>query len=162
MTYRVTLDHYLSPAELTELRMRYFPSLLALNDRYTEHIRPKESFPVSPIYVDYLRTSWRLDQQPGRPPTEVATNGLGFAFGLLLSSCTSLRWAIATDDMGPFLTMGRSSDDPVFVSVPPFSYVEKRHETENAEVFRHFFEQTPAEAIGFAKPKNWLLDGAQA
>lgn len=43
------------------------------------------------------------------------------------------------------------------VSVPPFSYVAKRQQVENAEVFRHFFEQMSADAIGFVRPKNWLL-----
>jgi len=48
--------------------------------------------------------------------------------------------------------------DYQLISVPPFSYVAKRQQVQNAEVFRHFFEQVSADVIGFVRPKNWLLE----
>jgi hypothetical protein len=159
MSYTVKLDHFLSDAELRQLFADHMPSLLALNARYTNHIDPVNSYPLTPIYVDYLRTTWRLDTSQSRPPENVAAAGLGLAFGLLLAACTELRWAIATDDGGQFLTMAKEAGDSALVSVPPFSYVQKRQNVENAEVFQHFFEQVPPEQIGFCKPSNWLLHG---
>lgn len=159
MSCTVKLDRFLSGAELRQLLADHMPSLLALNARYTDHIDPANGFPLTPIYIDYLRTTWRLDVSQSRPPENVALAGLGLAFGLLLAACTELRWAIATDDGGQFLTMAKEADGPALVSVPPFSYVEKRQNMENAEVFQHFFEQVPHEQIGFRKPSNWLLNG---
>ena len=159
MSYTVELDHFLSPNEIQQLLARYMPSLLVLNQRYTKHIDPVNKFPVTPVYIDYLRTSWRLESPQDRAAPMVAVEGLGLAFGLLLASCTDLRWGLATDDTGHFLTMAKTADDPKLVSVPPFSYVAKRQEVENAEVFQHYFEQIPSDVIGFRKPKNWLLDG---
>jgi hypothetical protein len=159
MSYTVELDHLLSPDELEQLLADYMPSLLTLNERYTNHIDPVNRFPVTLVYLDCLRTSWRLDRQEGRATAKVAIEGLGLAFGLLLGVCTDLRWTLATDDSGQFLTMAKTGNDPKLVSVPPFSYVAKRQEVENAEVFQHFFEQISHELIGFRKPNNWLLDG---
>lgn len=159
MSYRVHLDHFLSAEELEDLRAGHLPSLVALNERYTNNIDPVSAFPVTPIYIDCLRTSWRLDSLQDRPSEKVVVEGLGFAFGLLLSVCTDLRWAFAKDDGGHFITLAKVEDDPKIVSVPPFSYVANRQEVESAEVFLHFFEQTPASLIGFQKPKNWLLNG---
>ena len=158
MSYTVKLDHFLSDTELQQLIEDHMPSLLALNASYTDHIDPVNSFPLTPIYVDYLRTAWRLDASKNRPPESAAVKGLGLAFGLLLAACTDLRWAIATDDGGPFLTLAREAVEPVLVSVPPFSYVQKRQDVENAEVFQHFFEQVSSELIGFRRPSNWLLN----
>lgn len=109
------------------------PSLLALNASYTDHIDPVNSFPLTPIYVDYLRTAWRLDASNDRPPESAAVKGLGLAFGVLLAACTDLCWAIETDDGDPFLTLAREAVEPVLVSVPPFSYVRKRQDVENAK-----------------------------
>lgn len=159
MSYFVELSHFLSDVEFRHLVADHMPSLLALNSRYTNHIDPVSSFPLTPIYIDYLRTEWRLDKSQNRPPENVAVEGLGFGFGLLLAACTELRWAIATDDAGPFITMAKEGENSALVSVPPFSYVAKRQDVENAEVFLHFFEQVPHEQIGFRRPSNWLLDG---
>ena len=41
--------------------------------------------------------------------------------------------------------MVRTGEDPVRVSVPVFSYIEKREALQNAEVFCDFFRQVPAE-----------------
>ena len=159
MTYTVKLNHFLSEGELAALRSDHLPSLLVLNGRYTETIDAINEFPITPLYVDCLRTSWLLDKQSDRPPAEVLIEGLGFAFGQLLVACTDLRWAIATDGDGDFVTMARTGEDPKLVSVPPFSYVSKRLDVQNAEVFLHFFEQTSMELIGFHRPKNWLRNG---
>lgn len=156
--YYVEIDHFLDVEELALLRREHLPNLLAINQRYTPHIDVEQQFPVTPIYVDFLRTRWRFDTADGRPDETVAESGLGYAFGLLLEHCSRLRWCIAKDGDGAFLSMGRLGDDPVTVSVPPFNYVSKRWMTENAEVFRHFFEQINPELIGFIRPTNWLLD----
>ncbi len=159
MSCIVKLDHFLSVAELRQLVADHMPSLLVLNARYTDHIDPVTSFPLTPLYVDYLRTTWRLDTSPGRPSENVAVHGLGLGFGLLLAACTELRWAIASDDGGPFITMAREGNEPTLVSVPPFSFAQKQQNVENAQVFQHFFEQVSPELVGFRKPSNWLLDG---
>jgi hypothetical protein len=156
--YSFDTDHFLDAAELGELRAKHLPSLVALNARYCPHIDVESYFPVTPIYVDFLRTQWRLDGALDRPSEDLAISGLGYAFGLLLASCTELRWCIANDAEGEFLTMGRSGAEYSAVSVPPFSYVAKRQTTENAEIFLHFFEQVPADVTGFVQPENWLLD----
>jgi hypothetical protein len=157
--YRFTIDRQLDAGEFDRLRTENLPSLLALNARYTPHVDVANAFPVTPIYVDFLRTRWRQDKEFGRATDDVAISGLGFAFGLLLGACTQLKWCIASDADGTFLTMARSETaDYHLVSVPPFSYVEKRQQVENAEVFRHFFEQMSADLIGFVRPKNWLLE----
>jgi hypothetical protein len=159
MSYWVELDHFLSGEELEQLQADHLPQLIALNEKYTSHIDATTQFPATPIYVDYLRYSWMTDSSNDRLSQEEAVKGLGFAFGLLLSACTELRWAVARDANGPFLTLARRDEDPKLVSVPPFNYVEKRVELQNAEVFHHFFEQTDASLIGFQRPRNWLLDG---
>lgn len=157
--YTYKIDRYLDATELDFLRFENLPNLLALNARYSPHIDVENAFPVTPIYIDFLRTQWRLDRESGRAAENVAISGLGFGFGILLGACTSLRWCLASDTEGTFLTMGRAkSGKCIAVSVPPFSYVAKRQRIENAEVFLHFFEQVFAEMIGFVRPTNWLLD----
>ena len=157
--YTFEIDHFLDAAELERLRVENLPNLLVLNARYSPHIDVENAFPVTPIYVDFLRTRWRLDSDSGRAEEKVAVSGLGFGFGILLGACTGLRWCLARDADGNFLTMGRAKSKKwEAVSVPPFSYVAKRQSVDNAEVFVHFFEQVSAEMIGFIRPRNWLLD----
>jgi hypothetical protein len=153
--YIFSIDHQLDKGELESLSADNLPNLMTLNARYTPQIDVENAFPVTPIYIDYLRTQWRLDRECGRPSEEAAISGLGFGFGILLGTCTQLRWCIASDADGLFLTMARTG--PAAVSVPPFSYVAKRQAVENAEVFLHFFEQVSADMLGFERPQNWLL-----
>jgi hypothetical protein len=157
--YTFEIDHFLDTPELERLRVENLPNLLVLNARYCPHIDVENAFPLSPVYIDFLRTRWRLDGDSSRPGENVAVSGLGFGFGILLGACTSLRWCLAKDAEGTFLTMARADSEKwEAVSVPPFSYVTKRQGVENAEVFLQFFEQVSAEMIGFNRPQNWLLD----
>lgn len=155
-SYSVKLEQFLSEGELKHLRLTHFPNLLTLNKRYSPGIDISARVPITPLYLDYVRTMWRLDGDTGRPGSDVANSGLGYAFGLILESCTQLRWAVARDESGTFITMARLGDNPKLVSVPPFDFVSKREDVENAEVFLHFFEQIPAHAIGFERPSGWL------
>ncbi|GGC77324.1 hypothetical protein [Undibacterium terreum] len=154
--YKFSIVRQLDAAELESLRADNLPNLLTLNARYSPHIDVENAFPITPIYIDFLRTQWRLDREFGRAEEDVAISGLGFGFGILLGACTQLKWCIASDAIGNFLTMARTK--PAAVSVPPFTYVAKRQDIENAEVFRHFFEQVSADWLGFERPSNWLLD----
>ena len=155
-TYRVV--NVLEPDEVRRFQERHLPNLRTLNQRYFPDLDISASFPVTPLVIDALRTFWRLDPSTERPSEEVATSGLGLAFGTLLERCTALRWCNAQDSDGEFQAMVKYGEDPTEVMVPPFAYVARRHSVENAEVFRHFFEQMSPEHIGFVRPPNWLLD----
>lgn len=157
--YSFEIDHFLDGKELDCLTSKHLPNLLVLNARYSPYIDVECTFPVTPIYIDFLRTQWRLDGDASRPVEQIAVSGLGFGFGHLLSLCTSLKWCLAKDMQGTFLTMGlNGSREAKAISVPPFEYIAKRQHVENAEVFLHFFEQTAPETIQFVRPSNWLLD----
>jgi hypothetical protein len=156
--YSLQILKFLDADALAGLRNAHMPQLMLLNTRYTPHIDVERAFPITPIYIDFLRFKWRFDEDKLRPLAEVVTSGLGFAFGMLLGTCTKLRWCKAEDAEGEFLTMGWRGEGPEAISVPPFSFVAKRHDVENAEVFQDFFSQISAESIGFVRPRNWLLD----
>jgi hypothetical protein len=74
---------------------------------------------------------------------------------MLVVRHTRLRWSLAADASGEFVTLALLCEEPQSVSVPPFSYVAKRHQVANAEVFKHFFEQVPSDVIGFVRPEQW-------
>ena len=142
-TYR--LLNVLGPDEVRRLQERHLPNLRTLNLRYLPDLDISASFPVTPLVIDALRTFWRLDPSTERPSEEVATSGLGLAFGTLLERCTALLWCNAEDSDCEFQAMVKYGEDQTEVMVPPFAYVARRHGVENAEVFRHFFEQVPPE-----------------
>ena len=108
--YFVEIDHFLGAEELECLKQKHLPNLTTLNRRYTPNIDVENQFPVTPIYIDFLRTQWRFDTETDRPERAAAISALGFAFGRLLDCCTSLRWCMAKDSDGLFLSKGRQGD----------------------------------------------------
>ena len=146
--YAFELVHPLSEEQGEELRARCRPYLLALAARYVPEIDVSRGFPGKPEFLDVLRTSWRLDDGADRPPHHDVVHGVGWLFGQVLARRTALRWWVARDAGGEFLTLGRRDDEGAIFSVPPFSYVEKREHLENAEVFCDFFLQMDPAILG--------------
>lgn len=146
--YSFDIDHFLSDEEIQALVDECTPSLCTLNLRYAHQVDLALSYPTQPEYLDVIRTSWLLDQEADRPPHEELVKGLGLAFGMLLQQRTPLRWCSIQDTYGDFISMACSGEDPVAVSVPVFSYVERRETLQNAEVFSDFFKQVPADMLG--------------
>ena len=142
------IDHFLSDREVEALVEDCSPSLHKLNRRYTPEVDLSQGYPSEPEYLDVVRTWWLLDKKSDRPTHEELVKGLGLAFGMLLQQRTPLRWCSARDAHGSFISMVRTGDDPARVSVPVFSYIEKRETLQNAEVFCDFFRQVPAEMLG--------------
>lgn len=142
--YTFTIKERLKPGEILALQSIHLPQLYALADRYAPQIDISEGVPSKPEYFDLLRTSWLLDQRPDRPPHEYVVGGLGFGFALLLQHSLQMEWCTVEDSFGESPSMvrfqGASSHKYTEVSFPPFSYLEKRKGTQNAEVFCDAFE----------------------
>jgi hypothetical protein len=152
--YDFTLERALSDDDALELRARCRPFVVELATRYIPELDISRGLPGKPEFLDVLRTSWRLDEVPGRLPFPELVRGLGWLFGEVVCRRSSLRWWVARDAGGEFLTLGRRDDDGAVFSVPPFSYVEKREHLANAEVFCDFFLQMDPAILGTpAKPK---------
>jgi len=142
------IEHFLSPEEIQDLEADCAPSLRRLNQRYTPEVDLSRGYPTKPEYLDVVRTSWLLDAGGDRPQHHEVVKGLGLAFGMLLQQRTGFRWCSVRDTHGTFVSMVRMGDDPARVSIPVFSYVEKRETLRNAEVFCDFFKQVPAHMLG--------------
>lgn len=142
------IEHFLSAQEIQDLEADCAPSLRMLNERYTPEVDLSHGYPTKPEYLDVVRTSWLLDNGSDRPQHHEVVKGLGFAFGMLLQQRTEFRWCSVRDTHGAFVSMVRTGDDPARVSIPVFSYIEKRETLRNAEVFCDFFEQVPARMLG--------------
>ena len=137
--YRFTVKNMLTTSDVARLRSKHFPDLVSLNARYAPEIDLTKSMPVKPEYLDVIRTSWLLDKAAGRPAQQIIVSGLGFGLGALLAHLLEMRWAQIIDKFGEsFSMLGRSSSNSQ-ISVPPFSYVEKKGEVQNAEVFIDLF-----------------------
>jgi hypothetical protein len=128
----------LSIAERSTLRSQNFPDFCALGSRYFPEIDIDKGFPAKPEFLDVLRTSWLLDTSPDRPKLDAIVRGLGYALGLLIHNQFGLEWCLVEDTAGGYISMIGESEAGE-VSVPPFSYVEKKGDFPNAEVFVDLF-----------------------
>ncbi|MCW0451705.1 hypothetical protein [Xanthomonas sacchari] len=146
--YTFEIVNFLSDQEVAELEAECASSLRMLNLRYTPDVDLSHGYQPEAEYLDVVRTSWLVDEESNRPEHTVLVEGLGFAFGKLLQQRTALRWCVAQDSDGTFLTMGRMDEKPAKVSVPVFSYVEKRETLMNGEVFSDFFKQVSPDLLG--------------
>ncbi|MBB6368549.1 hypothetical protein FHR56_003728 [Xanthomonas sacchari] len=146
--YTFEITHFLSDREVAELEAECAPSFQMLNRRYMPDVDLSQGYTPEPEYLDLVRTSWLVDEESDRPEHTALVEGLGFAFGKLLQQRTALRWCVARDSDGAFLTMGRMDENPAKVSVPVFSYVEKREKLMNGEVFSDFFKQLSPDVLG--------------
>lgn len=142
------IEHFLSAQEVEALEADCGPSLQMLNLRYTPEVDLSLGYPTQTEYLDVVRTSWLLDTGSDRPQHQEVVKGLGLAFGMLLLQRTAFRWCSVRDTHGTFISMVRTGDDPAKVSIPVFSYVEKRETLRNAEVFSDFFKQVPGHMLG--------------
>lgn len=137
--YTFTIKERLQRDDILALQSIHLPQLRALADRYAPQIDISEGLPDKPEYYDLLRTSWLLDQRPDRPPHELVVGGLGFGFALLLQHSFQMEWHTIEDSFGKCPSMVRVQDAAnhkyTEVSFPPFSYIDKRKDTQNAEVF---------------------------
>jgi hypothetical protein len=142
------IEHFLSSQEIRALEADCVPSLRRLNLRYAPQVDLSLGYPTQPEYLDAIRTSWLSDGNGDRPQHTELVKGLGLAFGMLLQKLTPLRWCSVRDTYGIFNSMVRTGEDAETVSVPVFSYVEKREMLQNAEVFCDFFKQVPTHMVG--------------
>jgi len=116
-----------------------FNALDVLNGRYLQEIDLRNGFPCKPEYLDALRNSWMLDSKEGKPPFAVVVRALGVALGLTLQATFEMRWGIIRDSLGEVISMIHSDEAGNHISVPPFSYVEKKENVQNVEVFVDLF-----------------------
>ncbi|MCC4589949.1 hypothetical protein LL974_02240 [Xanthomonas campestris pv. cannae] len=146
--YTFEIEHFLSDHEVAALEAECAPSLRMLNLRYTPAVDLSQGHLLDAEYLDVVRTSWLLDEASDRPEHTMLVEGLGFAFGKLLQQRTALRWCMVRDSYGTFFSMGRMDANPAKISVPVFSYVEKRETLMNGEVFSDFFQQVSPDVLG--------------
>jgi hypothetical protein len=94
---------------------------------------------AKPELLDVLRTGWLLDRASDRPTAQFVTETLGDAFGMLLKELLEMTWCEIKDTYGVSISMvkfsGSETDQYAMISVPPHSYVKKREDVMNAEVF---------------------------
>jgi hypothetical protein len=83
--YAFSTEHFLEAAELQELANASLPALGYLNQRYLPEFDITQGVPAESTYLDALRTSWLLDSSEDRPEHALVVQGLGYAFGQLLS-----------------------------------------------------------------------------
>ena len=133
--YTFEVVRELTEEEVSSLAKDRYPSLLAISSRYLPEIDLKTGFPCKPEFLDALRTSWLLDKSKDRPPHVTVIRALGPALGLILHASLGMTWCLIKDTFGESVSMVGSDHDGGRISVPPFSYVEKREHVQNAEVF---------------------------
>lgn len=137
--YQLTVKRRLSEEERQALYEKHWPELQRLASRYLPMVDISRGMPYRVEFVDALRGSWLLDKRNDRPPYEDVVSGVGFAFGLLLAEMLAMEWCLIEDSQGESISMVKSANLPEDtyreISVPPFSYVAKREDTQNVEVF---------------------------
>ncbi|MBE9552536.1 MAG: hypothetical protein IMF05_03635 [Proteobacteria bacterium] len=145
--YTFSVLRELNLDEISDLESDCRPRLDGLINRYFSGYDRGVDFPATASDLDLVRGSWLIDKNEDRPDHQSVVLGVGFAFGQLLQRDYGFYWSLAEDPNGQFVSMVRhgKSFDPV--SVPPFSYVDKREHTQNVEVFQDFFAQVAPEKI---------------
>jgi len=149
--YTFSIVRELLAEEIADLEADANASLSQLTARYFSNYDLDEDFPATAQQLDILRGSWLIDKSADRPEYQHVVASAGFAFGRLLQREHGLKWALIEDPYGRSISMVRERGEHDPVSIPPFSYVEKREDTQNVEVFQHFFEQVPAEYLAHPK-----------
>lgn len=134
------LDHRLDDDEIVALQRRCYPLLVALAARYAPGTDIAAGFPDDPLFLDLIRTGWRVDTAPDRADESALVDALGFAFGLLLAQIYGLRWCALGDADGEFLAVL----DADGVMLPPFAWVAARARQKGGNVFLDFFQEVAA------------------
>jgi hypothetical protein len=137
--YSFEVIRQLSEEEASSFIKDRYPALISISSRYLPEIDLKKGFPSGSEYLDALRTSWLLDKSDSRPPHVVMVRALGMALGLALNRTFHLKWSLIKDSFGESVSLIGNDTQDGQVSIPPFSYVEKREHVQNAEVFSDMF-----------------------
>jgi hypothetical protein len=122
-----------SKHELIELSKSCFPHLKTLSSKYAPEIDLQTGFPADPNFLDLIRGEWLSDTSIERSPHEFVVSGLGYALGLLLETI-GYKWCWA-DCNGQLVSMWKQQKSGNHIFVPPFSFVDKRQDLQNVEVF---------------------------
>ena len=138
----------LSAQEVSELERECLNELSSLLERYFSQYSLPEDFPSSAETFDLVRGAWLLDEAGDRPEYSSVVRGVGFRFGQLLAADYGFSWALIKDEYGESISMTRQGVNDGPISIPPFSHVEKREQTQNIDVFQDFFEQISPDLLG--------------
>ena len=136
--YSFEIVSFLRDDLVRELDAAFAPMLDALHQHYGAELKPRAELWTRPQYLDYLRTEWILDERPDRLPAAEVTAALGYGYGQLLMHHFPLRWARIRDPYEDFVGLAVDSDHEVMV--PPWSFVAKREEVDDPELFEDGLE----------------------
>lgn len=128
----------LSAAELIELRNMHWPRFVELGSRYAPNIELCENGRLVVELPDLMRAKWLLDPSQEKPSHDLVVAGCGYVFGQILQEDLKMEWHIIQDQWGEDLALLRTSqeDEPKSTIIfCPFSYVAKREDVMNVEVF---------------------------
>ncbi len=131
--------------ELSSIKESYYPKLLEVSSIYLPEIDISKGIPMNVEYLDFIRGSWLNDKSVERVSFDTVVKGLGFALGLVLQNLESFTWSLGSDENENFITMVKDVANGEKISVPPFSYVSKREEVQNVEVFSDLFKYLASE-----------------
>lgn len=146
--YTYTVLRELEPKELSDLEADCRSNLVSLIERYFSEYNLGPDFPSTAGDLDLVRGSWLLDKRNDRPEHNAVVLGVGFEFGKLLEREYGFSWSLIEDSYGESVSMVRSGQKQSPISVPPFSYLEKREQTQNVEVIHDFFKQVSHDILG--------------
>ena len=132
----------LTQIELEDLATSCYKQLLRLNAHYTPEIDLADGIPLQSDYIDVLRGLWLNDSDKNRPSFNCLVDGVGYVFGLILANLYEFDWHVIEQEGIECISLVKIGRDKEIISVPPFSYVEKREVLQNVEVFSDFFKQS--------------------
>lgn len=138
-TYEFQIVRYLGPQDVAQFVGERLEALSFLNQRYLQEIKLDSELPTKPEYLDALRTSWVFDSHPDRPPHILVVRALGMALGKALEKTFGMKWAVIKDHFGEVVSLVAADAMEEQISVPPFSFVEKRHDEQDPELFVNLF-----------------------
>jgi hypothetical protein len=138
-SYLFEIIRMLDEREISSFVSARMEAIEIVSSRYLPEIDLKCGFPSKPEYLDALRISWMLDLGNGKPQFAVLVRALGAALGLILQDIFGMKWGLIRDSLGEIVSMISADKDGNHISIPPFSYVEKRENIQDAEVFVNLF-----------------------
>ncbi len=142
--YTFTVKHQMTRQEVTDLRKQHYPKLENFSHLYAPQLDIKSGFPARPEYFDVIRTKWLLDTSNEKPSFQYLQDAVGLGFGMLLEQTLDMKWCIIVDNFGESISMvhfGNNTDTCEKISFPQYSYIQKRENVMNAEVFSDAYRQ---------------------
>lgn len=137
----VELVQKLTESDLKKYFDSCFTCLSILNQKYSPNINIVKGIPLQIEYIDYIRGSWLVDESPDRASYVNVVEATGYLFGLLLEQQFGYSWYLVKSKGSQFPSLIKTGTDGEQISIPPYSYVRKRENLQNVEVFRDFFIQ---------------------